>query len=160
MVQDLSLTAARLEDIHAHTTLDNSLQVWCGVIQNGWPQDKSDAPVEAIPYFNVQDELSIQNSIILHGEIAVIPQILQYNMLKQIHAPLYRHRWLSATGKRMYVNWPAMSKEVKDFLQHSEFFRSFDNQQQKETLIRWCLVPVHRLKWGPINYFSGFWEID
>ena len=78
IVQDLSLAAVRLEDIQAHTAQDGSLQVSSGVVQNRWPQDKRDVPVEAMTYFNGRDELSVQNGIILRGERGVIPKTLRH----------------------------------------------------------------------------------
>ena len=52
MVQDLLRAAARLEDIQTHTAMDDRLHVLSGVVQDGWPQDKRDVPVEAMLYFN------------------------------------------------------------------------------------------------------------
>ena len=66
-----------------------------------------------------------------------------------------------------------MSKEVKDFIQHCEFYCSFENQQQKETMSPhdvperpWAKVGVELSNFNKtdyltsVDYFSGFWEID
>ena len=85
MVQDLLLTAARLDDIQAHTAKDDTLQVLTRVILEGWVEDKNALPSAAMPYFVVKDELSVQNGIILCGERAVIPKLFRHDMLRQIH---------------------------------------------------------------------------
>ena len=59
MVQDLLLTAARLDDIQAHTAKDDTLQVLTRVILEGWAEDKNALPSAAMPYFVVKDELSV-----------------------------------------------------------------------------------------------------
>ena len=115
MIEDLHLAPARLENIKTHTASGDSLQVWIGVIQNGCPPDKSATPIEAIPYYNVGDELSVQNGIILPGERAVIPKSPRRHMLKRIHAA---HIGIDGCLRRARecVYWPSMSSEVKDFI--------------------------------------------
>ena len=174
MVQDLPLSAARMDDIQEHTAKDETLQVLIKVISNGWPGEKSTVPVEAAPYFNIRDELSVQSGIILRGERAVIPKSVRRDMLQRIHAS---HMGIEGCLRRARecLYWSAMSSQIKDLIQHCEICRSSDTKQQKEPLHShdvperpWAKVGVdHDLfKFNKtdyliiVDYFSGFWEVE
>ena len=62
MAQDLPAT--RVDDIRKHTEEDQELQELIKVILTGWPEDKSQVPNSAVPYYNVRDELTVQNGVI------------------------------------------------------------------------------------------------
>lgn len=64
MAQDLPASAGRVDDIGKNTEGDHGLQELIKVILTGWPEDKSQVPNSAVPYFNVHDELTIQNGVI------------------------------------------------------------------------------------------------
>ena len=62
MAQDLPVSAARVDDIHRHTE-DHELQELVKVVSTGWPEDKSQVPNSAVPYYNVRNELAVQNGV-------------------------------------------------------------------------------------------------
>ena len=85
MAQDLPVSAARIGDIHKHTEGDHKLQELIKVILTGWPEDKSQVPNPALPYYNVRNELTVQNGVIIRGERVVVPKSLRRDMLQCIH---------------------------------------------------------------------------
>ena len=87
MAQDLPVSAARVDDIRKHTEEDNELQELIKVILTGWPEDKSQVPNSAVPYYNVHDELTVQNGVIFRGERVVAPRSLRRDMLQHIKKP-------------------------------------------------------------------------
>lgn len=127
---------------------------------SGWPDDKRAVPVEAIPYFNIRDELSIQHGIILHGERAVIAKSLSRDMLQRIHAS---HIGIEGCLRcaRECLYWQAMSSGVKDFIHQCEVCRSFDNKQQQQQQRKknpssadrpWAKVGVDLFKFNKTDY--------
>ena len=64
IAQDLPVSAGRVDAIGKNTEEDHELQELIKVILTGWPEDKSQVPNLAVPYFNVHDELTIQNGVI------------------------------------------------------------------------------------------------
>ena len=50
MTEYLSVSAARLDDIKAHTETDNELQMVIEVVKNGWPEERKKLPGQIIPY--------------------------------------------------------------------------------------------------------------
>ena len=45
MTEYLSVSAARLDDIKAHTETDNELQMVMEVVKSGWPKERKKLPV-------------------------------------------------------------------------------------------------------------------
>ena len=51
-----------MDDIRRHTE-DHELQELIKVVLTGWPEDKSQVPNSAVPYYNVRNELAVQNGV-------------------------------------------------------------------------------------------------
>mgnify|MGYP001796139258 CR=1 FL=1 len=62
MAEHVPLSSTRLNDVRAKSREGESFRVLSRVTQEGWP--RKEVPPEALPYFNVGDELSAQNSLI------------------------------------------------------------------------------------------------
>ena len=70
MAQDLPVSAAQVDDI-CRNTEDHELQELIKVVLTGWPEDKSQVPNSAVPYYHVRNELAVQNGVIFRGERVV-----------------------------------------------------------------------------------------
>ena len=51
MAQHVPISPDRMDDIRAHSQVDESLGFLAQVIQSGWPATKNEVPQEARPYF-------------------------------------------------------------------------------------------------------------
>ena len=60
-----------MDDIRKHTEEDHELQELIKVILTGWPEDTSQVPNSAVLYYNVRDELTVQNGLIFRGKRVV-----------------------------------------------------------------------------------------
>ena len=72
MMKYLPVSEERLLLIQQDTEADESLQVLKAVIQKGWPEHKSNVPSNISSYFNMCDELLIQDGLIFKGERIVV----------------------------------------------------------------------------------------
>ena len=72
MMKFLPVSEERLLLIQQDTEADESLQVLKAVIQKGWPEHKSNVPSIISSYFNMCDELLIQDGLIFKGERVVV----------------------------------------------------------------------------------------
>ena len=79
MIKYLPISEARLLQIQRETEKDESLQALKAVIQQGWPEDKSALTPVVSPYFNIRDEMSVQDGLIFKGERVVVPKLLEAN---------------------------------------------------------------------------------
>ena len=76
----------KLSEIQRETEAGQTLQVVKSLILKRWPNDKSDLPLEATPYYSLRDELTVQDGVILRGERLVIPASLQKQMMNKLHS--------------------------------------------------------------------------
>ena len=77
----LPISETKLEAIKKRTLVDESLQQLSTMIKRGWPSTKSETLPGAKPYWNVRDEISIDEGIIFKGEKVIIPVEMRKEML-------------------------------------------------------------------------------
>ncbi|XP_064597856.1 uncharacterized protein K02A2.6-like [Liolophura sinensis] len=129
-------------------------------------------PPAVVPYFNLRDELTNEDGLILKGQQIVIPQSLRADMLHRIHSS---HVGIEGCCRRARdcVYWPGMSAAVKDFIEKCDICRSYGSKQPKETLHPHVIPDRPWAKVGSdvftfdgndylvtVDYYSNFWELD
>ena len=172
MTQHIRLKPSTLQEIKDHTQKDNSLLELIKVIKAGWPETKGELSHLVLPFFDVRDELSVCDGIVIRGETVVVPKSLRRDMLYRLH---YAHSGVVSTLllARESIYWPGMSAEIKQFIEMCDVCRAFDRKQPKETLIPhevpdrpWAKVGVDLFTYRGrnylicVDYYSSFREID
>ncbi|PFX34058.1 Retrovirus-related Pol polyprotein from transposon 17.6 [Stylophora pistillata] len=172
MTQHIRLKPSTLQEIKDHTQKEDSLLELIKVIKAGWPETKGELCHLVLPFFDVRDELSVCDGIVIRGERVVVPKSLPRDMLYRLH---YAHSGVVSTLllARESVYWPGMSGEIKQFIEMCDVCRAFDRKQPKETLIPhevpdrpWAKVGVDLFTYRGrnylicVDYYSSFWEID
>ena len=140
-------------------------------IQQGWPKYAKNVNTLIRPYFNVRDELAIDNGIIMRGERPVIPAKLQKEYIKLLHAG---HLGIDLTKQRArdVEYWATMNQEIEDELRPCNVCTSLKSHQQKEPLMLypvpdmpWSTVAADLMDWNGMQYlvlvdsYSGWFEI-
>ena len=82
-VDYLAISEQQLSEIKQETAKDPTLQTLKNVILRGWPENSCSVPKEVSVYFNVRDELAVQDGIIFKGQRCVIPKTLRHRYLVQ-----------------------------------------------------------------------------
>ena len=134
LLERIRVKPATLQVIKAHTENDEQLQELVKVIQVGWPDIKAGLSHHVTPYFGMRDEISFYEGMVIRGERVVIPKSLRREMLNRIH---YAHTGVvsSLSRARECMYWSGMSSEIQQFIEKCDVCRTFDKQQQKETLV-------------------------
>ena len=83
-VEFVAISQPQLQEIAEHTERDPTSATLRELIQRGWP-DKSLVPVDALPYFTIRDELSVDGGIIWRGERCVVPKSLRTKIKNRLH---------------------------------------------------------------------------
>ena len=169
MSEFLSVSADRQEKIKIATQEDPCLKTVVRLISQGWESET--IPPEAKPYYNVRDELVVENNIVFCGDRCVIPQSMRKEILSQIHTHVGIDGCLRRA--RQIVYWPRMTTEIKDYIGKCEACQSFTQKQCKEPLIShqipdrpWAKVGTDIFVFDDknylvtVDYFSNFFEID
>ncbi len=81
-------------------------------VRNGWPATKSGIAESLYPYFDVRDELTLQDNLIFKGQQLVIPAAMRREMMSRAHAS---HIGIEGCIRRAWetMYWPRMSSELK-----------------------------------------------
>ena len=84
-IEYLAISEPQLNEIKEETANDSTFQILKHVILKGWPDNKASVPFEVIPYFNIREELTVQDGIVFKGPRCIIPQSLRKKVKEKIH---------------------------------------------------------------------------
>ena len=73
----ISVSKPKYEEIKHYTDTGLSMLSSVIIILAGWPDTRSETPVEVRPYWNLRDQLSVSDGIIYKGLRIVIPLSLR-----------------------------------------------------------------------------------
>jgi hypothetical protein len=150
---------------------DAELQAVIEQIKKGWPETRSEIPVNTMPYWDCRDELSSYGGIVFRGERIVVPKSMRSEMLKTIHSS-HQGMVRSKQRARDLVYWPGMSKQIVDVVSKCAICLENQDKQPKEPMM---MHEVPSRPWEKVScdlceykdehflvvcdYYSGFIEM-
>ena len=113
-LSNLPANKERLDEYRASQSTDPVCSLVINYCCNGWPA-KQDVDGIIKPYWEVQGELTVGNSLLLYGSRIVVPRALQQQTLKKIHEG---HQGIQRCRirARNSVWWPEMSQQIQEFV--------------------------------------------
>lgn len=91
------------------------LQVLRETILQRWPNSKIEVPEIVHAYYDVRNELTIQDDLVFKGQQVVVPVALRKEMMLTRHA-LHIGIEGCIRGARESLYWPSMSTELKEYI--------------------------------------------
>ena len=76
MSEDVRMTLERMEEIQKPSEMDTVLNQLKEIIVLGWPETKAEIQVSVQDYFNIQDELTVQDGLVYKGDCTVIRTVV------------------------------------------------------------------------------------
>ena len=73
------------------TQADETLQILITVIQEGWPDEKSELPPQAAAYFHCRDEVAVYDGLVYKGSRVVVPSSMRNEIKDALHEAHYRN---------------------------------------------------------------------
>jgi transposase InsO family protein len=171
VMNTISMSDDKLEEVRKATLRDESLQLLCQYITDGWPEHRRDTSEKVHDFWPHKHELTIVDGIILKGTCIVIPRELRSDMLTKIHIG---HMGIEKSKKRAreLLFWPGMSKHINDIVSNCPICLDSQNKNQKEPLNSseipdgpWQVVGTDLFTWNHADYvivtdyYSRFFEI-
>ena len=171
-VDYLPISEPQVLEIREETSRDETLQMLKDVILQGWPEKRHSLPISMHAYWNIRDELTVQNGIIFKGLRCVIPSSLRAHIKAKLHSS---HIGIQSCLRRAreLVYWPAMNKEISEYIAACDVCNSYHSKQQKEPLMNhevpdrpWEKVGCDLLEHDgkdfliTVDYFSSYFEVD
>ena len=102
------------------------------IILQGFPSDKRKISACILPFWNIREELSIEDEVVLYDNRIVIPKALQRDALKKLHAS---HQGIDRTKRRarQTVYWPGINSDIETTVAACQKCSLFKPSQTKET---------------------------
>ena len=97
------LQVIALSDENYKSLIDN--------VQNGFPAARDKADASVAPYWNIRNELSVDDGIVLYGPRIVIPKSARREVLDSLHDS---HQGIDRTKSRarQSVYWPGINNDI------------------------------------------------
>ena len=120
MTQYVRLKPSTLQEIKVRLQEDDSFQELIRVIEAGWPETKGVLWHLVLPFFDIRDELSVYDGVVIRGERVVVPMSLRRDTLRRLHyaqsgvvSILSQARESIYTGRECAVKSSSLLKGVK-----------------------------------------------
>ena len=139
---------------------------------NGWPKNKNDINPTNMPYFNIRDEISVANGLVLKGQRIIVPLSMRKEMKQIIHSGHQGIEKCKARAREA-LYWPGMFAEIADIVSACSTCQEHRNYQQCEELLKHEVPREPWIKVGAdlftlkrknyllvVDYFSKFCEIS
>jgi hypothetical protein len=132
-VQNLPIADSRLQEFRDETNKDVILQTVRQYVLSGWPSVKEDTPMETRPYWNMRDELYINEGLVLKDTRLVVPSKMRSEMLKLVHKSHLGVQKCTDRAKDIFF-WPGMTAQVKEMCEQCSVCAEFKDAQRKEPM--------------------------
>ncbi|XP_021374310.1 uncharacterized protein K02A2.6-like [Mizuhopecten yessoensis] len=131
IISMISVSASKYTEIQSATR--SELQILMDTIHKGWPDSKNEVYIEAKPYWDSRDQLSVLDSIVYKGSRIVIPPSMRKEMLSLIHkSHLGIAKCKSRAREVMY--WPCMNADIEDTVSNCSLCAEHQKLQGAEPL--------------------------
>ncbi|XP_014667284.1 PREDICTED: uncharacterized protein K02A2.6-like [Priapulus caudatus] len=168
----LPISDVRLQEVKAATAADAQCESLVQCIMTGWPRLRKDCSPSVVEFWNIRDELTILDGIIMKGHKIYIPSELRTRFLENIHAGhMGVEKCLSRA--RDIVFWPRITAEITDMVLRCEVCLERRNSNVKEPLTchkvpeyPWQVVASDLFTWEGsdylvvVDYYSRFFEVE
>lgn len=95
------------------TAKDETLLKIFNFILKEWPKNTKDLNDDEKNFFKKRNELSIENKCIIWGNRVVIPDVLKFDMLRELHAS-HLGMIKMKTIARSYFWWPNINRDIEE----------------------------------------------
>ena len=102
------------------------------IIRIGWPENRALVSECVRPYFDVRDELTIQNELVFQGQQIVVPAVLRKELMEKTHTS---HIGIEGCIRRARdtLYWPRMTTEIKEYISKCDVCMTHRTGQRKGT---------------------------
>ena len=172
VISSLPISDEKLKQFQTETSKDETLRTLHKYVVNGWPKNKNDINPTTMPYFNIRDEISVANGLVLKGERIIVPLSMRKEMKQIIHSGHQGIEKCKARAREA-LYWPGMSAEIADIVSACSTCQEHRNYQQCEELLKHEVPREPWIKVGAdlftlkrknsllvVDYFSKFCEIS
>ena len=129
----LAITIDRLQQLEQVSLDDPVMQALRKTILQGWPESKTELTESIHPYFDVRDELTVQDQLVFKGSRLVIPASMRKEMIAVVHATRIGIEGCIRRARETMF-WPRMATEIKEYIVKCDVCMAHHNSPGKEPI--------------------------
>ena len=112
---NLPISRSKFQEFKQETCNDSVLQEVITLAKDGWPDSFSHCPSAVKPFYNVKEELSLADGVLLKVNRVVVLSSMRADMFKRIHeGHIGIEKFKVRAREAMY--WPRMNAEIEDYI--------------------------------------------
>ncbi|XP_048775204.2 uncharacterized protein K02A2.6-like [Ostrea edulis] len=116
IIETLPASESLLEEIRRKLHEDSVLRIVMRYCEEGWPGfEKPSINIVTRPFWQIREELSVCQGLLMRGNRLVIPTALRADMLQRIHEG---HQGILKCRERVrnFIWWPGINRETEDLV--------------------------------------------
>ena len=100
-----------LDHLRAVALSDDNYKTLIHNVENGFPTERNKADANVAPFWNIRNELSVDDGIVLYGPRIVVPKAARREVLARLHDS---HQGVERTKRRarQSVYWPGINNDI------------------------------------------------
>ena len=116
IIETASISNVKLQHIRETVQNDNVCKTVLNYCKSGWPK-VTKLSKDLLPFYNLRNDLSVQNGLLLKREAIIIPEMLRKNILEKIHEG---HQGVNKCRDRAkdIVWWPGISRDIGNWVKY------------------------------------------
>ena len=170
IIENMPVSEGKLEQFKQETRNYPTLQKLKNTVLNEWPESKSQSDPEHHGYWNLKEEITVCDDLLLRSDRLIVPDSLRGEMLSKIHSS---HLGIGKCKRRArdVLFWPGMNQQITDMISKWNTCNTYRNAQAREPL------KSHELPGRPcqkiavdlfeldkqvviVDYYSKFFEVS
>lgn len=130
----INVSDERKMELQRETEEDEILKKIMEYCRNGWPNNKSNCPVEIRYYYKLRNDILLEDQLLFYKERIIIPKSMREMILNKLHEP---HFGVTKTQRRASdsVFWPCINNEIEQVVSNCRVCQENSTNNQKEPLI-------------------------
>jgi transposase InsO family protein len=167
-----TFSPSRLNQLQIETDRDEELQVVIDYVVSGWPEYARDVPQYLKKFFEIRNNLSVADRLLLYNDRIYVPKAAQREILDRIH---HGHFGISKCMERARgsVYWLGITGHIENLVKSCEHCQKHQKTQRHEPLMP---TPLPERPWQRVaadlcdhdgtmylvvvDYYSRFIEIS
>lgn len=133
-ILSINVSDERKSELKRATEEDETLRKIKKYCKVGWPNNKSDCPIQVRHYYKLRNDIMTENDLLFYNERIIIPTSMRQTILNKLHEP---HFGITKTQKRAHdsVFWPCINNEIEQAVSKCQICQENSAKNQKEPLI-------------------------
>ena len=125
----------RLQELRKHAEQDEEYQLLRTFILDGFPKQRKQLPESCRRYWNVHQQLSLDDDLIVYGCRLLIPTTMRHQVLTNLHEA---HQGALRTKQRarLTIYWPGLDNDIDNIILNCQQCQDHLSRNVKEPIIQ------------------------